>query len=424
MSIYSNHFIKKINNIFNPYRGLSREIYVLAAARVINAAGTFIFPLLTLILTRKVGMDESYAGLLISVSGLLFTLSGIIGGKLTDCLGRKNIIILFNSIGASCYLVAAFMGNSMKVVPFIMLAGFFMGMADPASNALIADVTTPGNRDSAYSLFYMAANLGFAISPIIGGLLFEKYLVVLFITDAATAFIAMILIFIYIPETISKVNEDFGKGRMLEARVEGSIFSVLKERPVLIFYALVMFGYNFVYSQWSFLYPIHAESIIPGNGAKFYGMLVSFNAFIVITLTPAITKLLSGKNSLRRIIYGGALYAIGFGLPGFLNKIPYMFISTFVLTLGEIVVTISSMPFIANHTPASHRGRMNAILPIIIGFGHTIGPLAMGRALTIMSIESGWKSIGLIMITYTIFAAMLEKYDKKTSNERGRTFSF
>ena len=58
---------------------------------MINAAGSFIFPLLTLILTIKIGVNKTDAGYIISASGILFMVSGLIGGKLTDCFGRKKI---------------------------------------------------------------------------------------------------------------------------------------------------------------------------------------------------------------------------------------------------------------------------------------------------------------------------------------------
>lgn len=415
MSNNSRKLISRINSMFNPYKGLSKEIYILSIGRIINCAGSFIFPMLTLILTKKIGMSGPDAGILISTSGFLFMFSGIIGGKLADHFGRKKIIIIFNTLGASLYIVAAFLGTSMAVVPVIIVAGFLMGIADPASGALVADLTTPKNRDSAYSLFYMAMNVGFTISPIVGGLMFEEYLHILFIIDGVTVLIAIALILLFVPETINKTLEELDESRKLEKRVEGSIFTVLRQRPILIFYALVMFGYNFVYSQWGFLYPLHAEQLIPDGGAKFYGTLVSFNAFIVITLTPIITKLLSKKGSLKRIILGGLLYTLGFGLPGFLDKIPFMYLSVLVLTLGEITVTISTMPFVANHTPASHRGRMNAVLPMIIGLGYTIGPSIIGNISGSIGIGNSWRVVGLIMITFVFFAAMLERYDNKTS---------
>jgi len=403
----------KFTRIFNPYKGLSRDIYILSLGRMINAAGSFIFPLLTLILTIKIGVNKTDAGYIISAAGIFFMGSGVIGGKLTDCFGRKKIIIIFNSLGAICYLLAACMDTSIYLVPMVILAGFLMGIAGPASGGLIADITTPKTRDGAYSLFYMAINVGFTISPIIGGLLLKNYLWMLFLLDGITCLISVFLIFIFIPESIHKDKETLGEDRKFEEHMEGSIFKVLLKRPILIFFALVMFGYNFVYSQLLFLYPIYISKIVPTNSAGFYGILISFNAIIVITTTPIITKLISGKKSIKRILLGGLLYAIGFGMLGFISTIPFMYISVIIITLGEIVVTISAGPFIANHTPSSHRGRMEAVLPIIMGLGFTIGPAIMGTILKFTTIENGWRFVGLVMLIYTFFTYFLYVYDEK-----------
>jgi len=406
----------KFTKIFNPYKGLPKEIYILALGRMINAAGSYIFPLLTLILTIKIGVNKTNAGYIISAAGILFMVSGVIGGKLTDCFGRKKIIIIFNALGATCYLIAAGLGTSIYLVPMVILAGFLMGIAGPASGGLIADITTPKNRDGAYSLFYMALNVGFTISPIIGGHLLENYLWLLFLVDGVTSLIAVLLIFIFIPESIHKVKEKLGEDRKYEEHMEGSIFKVLLKRPIIIFFALVMFGYNFVYSQLSFLYPIHISKIVPSNGAGLYGMLISFNAVIVITMTPIITKLISGKKAIGRIFLGGMLYTVGFGMLGFISSIPFVYTSVIIITLGEIVITISAAPFIVNHTPASHRGRMDAVLPIIMGLGFTIGPAIMGTILKVTTIENGWRFIGLVMLIYTFLTYLLYAYDEKTKD--------
>jgi len=406
--------LMKFTKIFNPYKGLSREIYILAIGRMVNAAGSFIFPLLTLILTMKIGVSKTDAGYIITFSGIFFMLSGVLGGKLTDSFGRKKIIILFNSLGAMCYLIAASLGASIYLVPMVILAGFLMGIAGPATGGLIADITTPKTRDGAYSLFYMAMNLGFTISPLVGGLLLKNYLWLLFLLDGVTSLISVLLTFIFIPESINKTKEKLGEDRTYEKHVEGSIFKVLLERPILIYFALVMFGYNFVYSQWCFLYPIHISQIVPNNGAGFYGILVSFNALIVITMTPIITKLISGKKSIGRIFLGGLFYTIGFGMLGFISSIPFIYISVIIITLGEIIITISSGPFVVNHTPASHRGRMEAVLPIIMGLGFTIGPAITGTILKFTTIENGWRFVGIVMIIFTFLTYILYNYDERT----------
>lgn len=410
--------LTKLTKFFDPYKGLSREIYILALGRMINAAGSFVFPLITLILTIKIGVNKTDAGYIISAAGIFFMLSGVVGGKLTDCFGRKKIIITFNLLGSICYLIAACLGTSIYLVPTVILAGSLMGIAGPASGGLIADITTPETRDGAYSLFYMAINVGFTISPIIGALLLKNYLWLLFLLDGITCLISVLLIFIFISEPIHKVKEKLGEDRKYEEHMEGSIFKVLLERPIIIFFALVMFGYNFVYSQLSFLYPIHVSKIIPSNGASFYAMLISFNAIIVITMTPIITKLISGKKPIKRIFLGGMFYTIGFGMLGFISTISFLYISIIIITLGEIVITISSAPFVVNHTPASHRGRMDAVLPIIMGIGFTIGPAIMGIILKFTTIVNGWRFIGLVMLTYTFFTYILYAYDEKTKKVR------
>jgi MFS family permease len=401
----------KISSLFNPYRGLSREIWVLFAARVINSMGAFIYPLLTLILTIKLEVPKDKAGLIISASGIAFMFSGIIGGKLTDLFGRKKIIITLNLLGACLYMAAAFVPVSINMLPMIIAAGFFMGMSDPASSALIADITEPKTRDGAYSLFYMGMNIGFAVSPIIGGLLLENHLNLLFFIDGFTAMLAMLLIAAFIPESFDKAKEIVGEDRELEKHVVGSTFSILLKRPILIFFALLMFGYNFVYAQWSYLYPMQVEQSFIGEGAKIYGRLVSFNAIIVIFLTPVITKLLSSKKSIKRIFYGGILYAVGFGSLAFGGNIYFYIFSTAIITFGEITVTISSSPFLANHTPASHRGRIGSVLPIIMGAGHILGPGVMGTVLSLTGTNGAWFFIGAVMSIFAFFTLLLDRYE-------------
>lgn len=83
------------------------------------------------------------------------------------------------------------------------------------------------------------------------------------------------------------------------------------------------------------------------------------------------------------------LYTVGFGMLGFINSIPFVYISIIIITLGEIVMTISSAPFIVNHTPASHRGRMDAVLPIIMGLGFTIGQQLWVQSLSLQQLKMG-----------------------------------
>lgn len=406
--------MKKIKSLLDPYRGMPKEIYVLFISRIINAMGCFVMPLLTLILTEKIGLSKEMSGAYLSAAGLIFMPAAMIGGKLTDIIGRKKVIIIFDFLSALLYIICGFMNPSINMIYVLMLASMSMFIAGPAHDALIADLTTPENRDGAYALSYMGWNMGFAIGPIIGGLLYKNHLPLVFIGDAVTALISLSLILIFIKETIHLTKQELkGESRTLETREEGSIISVLLKRPILIYFAFCTFGYNFVYSQWSFMMPIHSQQNFLSLGAKYYGLMAGFNGVVVMFFTPLVTKMSENTKHIRKMIYGGLLYAVGFGMLGILNTLPFFFVSVFIFTLGEIILAISIAPFIANHTPMSHRGRMNSVLPIIFGMGYTLGPVTMGKALGYISIESAWLILGLVAIISSIFMFGLERYDEK-----------
>jgi len=91
------------------------------------------------------------------------------------------------------------------------------------------------------------------------------------------------------------------------------------------------------------------------------------------------------------------------------------FMAVFLMTLGEIIVVISFTPFIINHTPASHRGRMNSVLPMLIGLGHTLSPYLMGSTLEYISIPKAWNLISILMIISIAGMYFLDQ------NEKGKT---
>lgn len=306
-----------LNTLFSPYKGMPKEIYVIFIARIINALGCFVMPLLTIILTQDVGLSKQMTGFYISLSGLLYLPAAMVGGKLADTIGRRKVIMSFDGLAAGFYILAGFMEPSLPMVYVLMLAGACMVTASPAHDALIADLTGPETRDGAYALSYMGWNIGFAVGPVIGGMLYKNHLPLIFIGDALTALISLGLIAFFIPETILRTEENIvDESRKLEKREEGSIFAVLLKRPILIYFSIIMLGYNFAYAQWSYLLPMQTMQNFTDDGAKFFGYMAGFNGLVVMLFTPIVTKVTEGMISMRRMVFGGLLYALGFGMLG------------------------------------------------------------------------------------------------------------
>jgi MFS family permease len=410
---------KFILKLFEPYMGLPKEVYVIFVSRIVNAIGCFVGPFLTLILTKKIGLSSDVAGLYMSAAGLLYMPASVIGGKLADTLGRRKVIMIFDAIAIMFYLICGLVQPSMTMVYLIILAGTCMSAAGPAHDSLMADLTTPENRNGAYALSYMGWNLGFAVGPLLAGLLFENHLSLIFIGDAVTALLSLLLILYFVRETIDDTKEDItDESRAMERRESGSIISVLLKRPALLIFAVVIFGYNFTYAEWGFMLPMHSEQNFGSMGATYYGYMASFNGIVVIAFTPLITWLMRRIKHTKKIVIGGLLYTFGFGMLGIYNTLPAFFISVYVFTIGEIVLSISTMPFIADNTPMSHRGRMSGVLGILFGMGYNLSPMVMGTVIKTTGIELGWIYLGIYVAVSAACMVFVERAIQKQKQEQ------
>lgn len=412
---------KMASHFAAPYRGLPKEIYIIFVSRVINSIGAFVHPLLVLILTEKIGLSRGDAGSYITVLSLLGAPSVILGGKLADTIGRKRIIIVSQFFGALALIACGFMKPNITMTYVISLSSLLYAMSSPAYDAMLADLTTPENRKGSFSLLYMGWNLGFALGPVIGGLLYKKYLPLVFIGDGLTTLISTGLVAIFVKETIVKrkiheSNKEVVKeNSQLEKSVEGSVFSVLLQRPILIFFAMILFCFQFEYSQWGFTLPIHLGEVFKDSGAAYYGLLAGFNGLVVICVTPLLASLTHNIKPIKVIAWGGFCYGIAFGMLAFIQSLPLFFTSMFIMTVGEVMISINSSTFIANHTPASHRGRVSSVLPMIFGAGYTFGPMLMGKVIGIYNISTAWIMIGMLGMGSGILMRLLDVMDKRES---------
>lgn len=60
---------------------------------------------------------------------------------------------------------------------------------------------------------------------------------------------------------------------------------------------------------------------------------------------------------------------LGSGMLAFARGPAIFLVSAAVWTAGEIVNATNAEVYVANHTPMSHRGRFNAVLPVLGGLG-------------------------------------------------------
>lgn len=388
-----------MKNIFDTYKGLDKSIYIIFIAQVVNSMGAFVYPFLTMFLTRKLGFSTVEAGSFVTLASVAAVPGMFLGAKLADSFGRKRLYLISATLMALSLIPPAFLGNRRIVIYFLIAMSAFSGAVQPTFNAMVTDLTKGEERKKAFSLLYLGWNTGYAIGPMIAGFLFNNFLPLLFLGDAFTAIVAIILIAFKVPETrniVDITSED--ELPELEKAQEGSMFKVLLKRPTIILFSVIMVFYRLVYAQSSFSLPIQMNEIFGHNGPVYYGFNASFNALIVILFTILVTGLTVKLKPLLNIIIAGVLIGVGFGMIYFINIFPLFLVSTFIWTIGEILEATNVNVYIAAHAPVSHRARFNTIFMFLSGAGYAFAPKLAGLFTEYFPLRSIWSASFFIMI--------------------------
>ena len=398
--------MKRLINLFTIYKGLKKELYVLAFGRIVTSMGSMIWPMLTLILKSKLGYDASQIGIILMVCSLAAIPASLLGGKLADIFNKKNIIVCLDIFTVLSFITAGLIPLSNFSILIYFAGSIFQQMESPAYDSLVADLSSSDERERAYSLSYLAMNLGLVLSPTIGGMLFQDYLWLAFIISGISIGCSTLLIFFFVKDVKKeKTNEPIN---IYENGESGNVWQVLKSIRLLIAFFLIGSIGSVIYAQFNFLIPLHLESIFGEQGAFYFGILTSVNATMVIIFTPILTKLFSHIKDLDRLILGSFLEIAALGAYVFITDQFYLCIIAMIFfTFGEILCTLSNTPYLTKRIPATHRGRIMSISNNIQYVLGTVSNTGIGKLVMIWPMSQVWVFIvflgGIELLSFSIY---------------------
>lgn len=416
-----------IKSLFEDYTKLPRSLFILFFAQIVSSMGNFVFPFLAIFLTKTLIYNEQKAGFYVMLATAAKVPGLLLGGKLSDAFGRKKIFIIFSTLSGLfiffCLLVGQIGQN--EIIPWLLIiSAVFNGANYPAMKAMVADLTNPDNRKAAFSLLYLGMNIGFAIGPLIAGFLYNNYLKLLFVGDAATTIISVLLVYIFIAETFPEPDK-MKKSKLSECNNEraedGSIYQVLLSRPYLLIFTLIFTLYSFIYVQSEFTLPLQMIKIFGDNGPQYFGTIMTVNGIVVIFLTVIIISITRRTEPILNVSLAGLLYAIGFGIIYFSTTLFLFAFSTILWTLGEIIASTYSDVYIINHTPITHRGRFSAIIHILIGSGFIFGPYLSGLFISHYRMENIWLVVFILAIFSTFLMYLLNYFENQAKQSLKHT---
>ena len=410
-----------MKQLITQYGGLKREVYILFIGRLVTAMGSFVWPMLTFFLTTKLGLSDGTATLMIATASVLSFPAALMGGKLADRFSRKTIIIVFDCITVSMYLLAAILPLSLFTAFLLFAAALFQTIESPAYDALNADYSTSRQREKAYSLSYLGFNLGYIVGASVAGLLFERFVRLAFCINGLAIFISTVLILFFvhkknaITEDAADLSESYSE---YEQPIDEKtpVLTVLRQRPVLIGMLLIGCLASMPSSLMGLLLPLQLKDTLGEAGATLYGYLNSLNGFVVIVFTPILTVLLKKLTEIPKVIIGLLLFLTGNLFFSLGTAASMLFVGMFIFTLGEVVEVLGHNPYASRRVPASHRGRVGGISSVI----HSIFSSCTQYLISFLLIATGsnYRLIWMVFMVCGLVGAVLYGFmygpDKRT----------
>ncbi|BAU11158.1 major facilitator superfamily protein [Leptolyngbya sp. NIES-3755] len=396
---------------------LQHQVWLLAFGRLLSQIGTgFTLFYAPIFFVNQVGLSATAVGVGIGSASISGVIGRALGGSFSDSKfwGRRRTLLLSAMISSIASFALAIAYNFPTFVIGNLLMGLGTGIYWPATEAVVADLTTAEQRNEAYSITRLSDALGLGIGVVLGGLLISKTGLyrALFVIDGISFLVFFGVIYLLIQETNRSINS--------ESQWSGWNVA-LNDRRLMIF-AIVNTMFTTYIVQIDSTLPLYLTNFVRVTGEKGFepGTISAFYTGYLTLSVLAQLPIARLMNRLRRtqvLMISAGFWAIAFFCVWMTGTVHFGWaIATFAMLAFAIVTYMpSAASFVVDIAPESLRGVYLAVNSQCWALGYFIGPPIGGWALDqSRSIASGY---WLILIGTTAIAVLiLRVLDKMVSH--------
>ena len=336
-------------------------------ARLVGGA---VFPLLAIYFTEHLGAGT--AGLLLGLVVAVQFVAGMYGGHLADLWGRRRTLLLGEGLKVASF-AALLLANAWEVYPYLTFAAVCLnnvagGLVNPASEAMLVDVSTEESRTFMYAVNYWAINASLLIGTLLGGWLYRDHFTLLLGLLLGMSVVILLVSWRFLTETRAgqrgqAVRSQLGLGSLLS-----SYATVARDPAFLLFTAggIAILSIEFSRSNWAAVHLAQAFSpmILLGqsiDGVRAMSLLTALNTALVVLLTAPVTSWVQRRPRLPTMYLGFLLFAAGFAVLSWSTSLGLLLAATVVLTLGELMYVPTRQTQLADLMPEDGRGAYLAV---------------------------------------------------------------
>ena len=343
-----------------------------------------IFPVMPDLIRELTGRDLSdaaiWGGVLATSYAVMQFFFGPIVGNLSDRFGRKPILISALIILALDYLIMAMAHTIWLLLLGRLLAGITAATQSTAS-AFMADVSAPEEREKNFGLIHAAMGIGFALGPLIGGLLAGIDTRAPFYAAAVLAGGNALFGIFVMPESLSAdKRRAFSLKRANPFAAFHAIGTLGGVLPLLVVFGLYQVAY-FVYPAiWAFFAQAQFSLDTTTIGLTLFVFGVSMGisqAFLIAPLT---------KRFGAYVVVLGAIVidVVAFISIGFATSVAVMWFLTVVTGISSIAMP-ALQAIMSRAAPDNRQGELQGVLGSIAALATIVSPLLMTETFAIFT---------------------------------------
>src|SRR5829696_482656 len=363
------------------------------------------FPFSSIYFHNVLGIPLSLVGIGLAVFAAASVLSGFFAGPLTDRYGRKPLMLTALASSSASFFAFSLVGGFAGYLAVSAAHGFVgWSMFEASRNAMVADVTPPGMRSRAYGLVRVGGNVGWALGPMVAGLVSAAaggsgavYPRLFVGTAVLTALVALVLAFA-INESRPIVKEPAEGGE-----TPGRLRAALSDGPFLVLLGVGVLLYYVFTQDWQAL-PVYAKNFV-GVADGQIGFFLGANGLMVILFQLPVSYLIDRGSRVVALFAGAALFAVSAATLLLSESFLGIFVA-FVLffTLAEMVLEVAGASLAAELAPARLRGTYLGLFGACFGVACGFSPIVAGTLLgarlpaliwTIQLVAAAFAAVGL-----------------------------
>lgn len=351
-------------------------IFIVATILIDGIGAGLIFPMLPDLILEVTGKTLSEAavwgGVLATGYAVMQFVFGPIVGNLSDRYGRKPILIAALFVLAIDYIIMALAGSIWLLLLGRVIAGLMAATYSTAS-AFMADISKPHERERMLGIVGGAMGVGFALGPVIGGLLAGIDTRAPFWVAGAMALANGIFGLLVMPESLPKTKRRaFSLSRANPLAALKSISALGGVRALLMVFFLYQVAL-FVYPAiWAFFGREQFDFSTRDIGLTLFVFGVSMGVSQAVLVGPIVDRFGPYKTAMS----GMVLELVIFTTFAVLTQSWIVWIFVALSGLGSIVMP-ALQGIMSRAASDDQQGELQGVLGSIAALATIISPLVM-----------------------------------------------